>query len=476
MHVATSELPDRASLEYLKKLAKERLRELRRRNPDARLAAAQLAVARDHGFTSWRALKAEVDRRSAGAPTPFFAACAAGDVAALRDLLARDPELVRARNPEGSIGLHLAVRHPDAVRLLLEHGADPNARDTGDNALPLHFAAGGGHLESVRAVLDAGSDVQGAGDLHQLDTIGWATVFDAARRDVVNLLVQRGARHHVFSAIALGDLDLLRRVVAQDPNAIRRRLSRFEQEQTALHYVIAPADGLVGGRFRTGDHYRTLQLLVELGADLEARDAKGRTPLAVAMLRGDKEAMRLLHAAGAKQPTLEATREPPAKLAASIRRLTPMLGVPDVEATVAWYRSIGFELEGSHGEEGRRDWACVRFGSAAIMFIPSDDRWRGETARLSLWLHTDRLDDLYALLKQRQLERARATLAGESTEGPELRFTVDLYTAFYGQREFGIRDPNGIQLMFAQPVEEAASGASDLSVANARGATLGGEA
>ena len=51
-----------------------------------------------------------------------------------------------------------------------------------------------------------------------------------------------------------------------------------------MHYVIAPADGLVGGLFRTGDHYRTLEALIDLGADLEAGDAKGRTPLAVAML------------------------------------------------------------------------------------------------------------------------------------------------------------------------------------------------
>ena len=61
---------------------------------------------------------------------------------------------------------------------------------------------------------------------------------------MVDLLVARGARHHVFTAIALGDVDLLRRVVEDDPKALSRRLSRFEQEQTPLHYVIAPADGL----------------------------------------------------------------------------------------------------------------------------------------------------------------------------------------------------------------------------------------
>lgn len=448
--MSSSDLPDRASLEYLKKLAKQRLRELRRTDPRARLAAAQLAVARDHGFSSWRALKAEVDRRRAPAVGAFFAACRSGDVAALRELLDRQPDLAR-EHKDGTTGLHLAVPHVDAVRLLLDRGADPNARDEGDNALPLHFAAGGGHVESVRALLDAGSDVHGHGDLHKMDVIGWATCFAEARRDVVDLLVARGARHHIFSAIALGDLDLVRRVVDREPGEIGRRLSRFEQEQTALHYAVAPADGLVGGTFRTGEHYRTLELLIELGADVEAVDAKGRTALAVAMLRGDQEAMRLLHAAGAHEPRSREAR--PSKdtlssLHASIGKLTPMLGVPDIEAAVAWYRSIGFELAGSHAGEGNMDWASVRFGDAEIMFVPSS-----EATALSLWIRTDRLDDLYSVLKRRQLERSRAALAAEPTDEPEVRFKRDLYTAFYGQREFSIQDPNGVELNFYQPVE-----------------------
>ncbi len=386
--------------------------------------------------------------------TAFFAACRAGDLRAVKDLLDRHPSLVAERTPDGGTGLHLAVRHPEAMRLLLERGADPNARDVGDNALPLHGAAGGGPIESVQLLLDAGSDVHGFGDLHRMDVIGWATVFAEPRRDVAALLVARGARHHVFSAIALGDLDLLRGVVAEDPQAIRRRLSRFEQEQTALHYVVAPADGLVGGTFRTGDHYRTLDLLIALGADLEAEDAKGRTPLAVAMLLGDQEAMRRLHAAGAKAPGIPAGSggKPIPDLAASIRGLTPMLGVPDVDATVAWYRSIGFELAGSHGEAGGIEWASVRLGDAEVMFVPSSVPWRETPAALSLWIRTDRLDEFYAFLKQRQLEHARAMLAGEASAGQDVRFKLDLHTAFYGQREFGIRDPNGVELMFFQPV------------------------
>jgi ankyrin repeat protein len=390
----------------------------------------------------------------------FFAACRSGDVHTLRELLAREPGLAREHH-SGTTGLHAAVHCPDAVRLLLEHGADPNVRDEGDNALPLHFAAGGGPLESVRLLLDAGSDVHGAGDLHQMDVIGWATIFAEARRDVVDLLVARGARHHVFTAIALGDVDLLRRLVASDPKALTRRLSRFEQEQTALHYVIAPADGLVGGLFRTGQHYRTLDALIELGADLETPDAKGRTPMAIAMLRGDEEAMRRLHTAGAKVPEAMTMPTPGtlSALGASITKLTPMLSVPNVAATVAWYRWLGFDLVGTDSEDGAEElgWACVRLGTAEIMFVPSTDSWRSQSAGTSVWLRTDRLDDLYAHLKQRQLERARALLAGDATGAPELRFTLDLYTAFYGQREFGILDLNGVQLMFAQSIEQKSS-------------------
>lgn len=73
---------------------------------------------------------------------------------------------------------------------------------------------------------------------------------------------------------------------------------------------------------------------------------------------------------------------------------------------------------------------------------------------MSLWFRTDRIDDLYSVLKRRQLERAREELTGETSDGPEVRFSVDLYSAFYGQREFGILDPNGVELMFSQPIHE----------------------
>ena len=446
----SNQLPDRASLEFLKKRAKERLGELRQREPRAKLADAQLTIARDYGFPSWRALKAEIDRRRAPLITVFFDACRSGDVATLRDLLARDPGLVRERTAEGSTGLHLAVSHLEAVHLLLEHGADPNARDAGDNAYPLHFAAGAGGVEAVRALLDAGADVHGVGDAHQLEVIGWATCFGpTVPSDVLAELLERGARHHIFSAIATRDLDAIQGLVEENPDALTRRLSRTENRQTALHYVIAPPDGLLGGGFRTGSHYAMLDLLIELGADLEAEDDRGRTPLAVAMLRGDEQAMRRLTAAGAKEPSHGPGLERQAsELGASITTVHPMIRVSNVRETIEWYRGIGFQLEGAHELDTEAAWAGMSLGGAYLMFVP------GGTSSLSrdvsFWLRTNRIDDVYASLKQRQLERARAVLAGETPRIPEARFTADIHDTFYGLREFSIVDVNGYVVNFAQ--------------------------
>lgn len=453
--MSKSQLPERASLEYLKKRAKENLIELRRNNPRAKLADAQLAIARDYGFPSWRALKAEIERRRAPTLAQFFAVCRDGDVATLRELLGREPGLVRARTPDGSTGLHQAVQHLNAVQLLLENGADVNARDVGDNAYALHFAGGAGGVEVVRALLDAGGDVHGVGDAHELEVIGWATCFGPIiPEDVVALLLERGAHHHVFSAIATRNLDAIRDVVENVPNALSRRLSRTENRQTALHYVIAPPDGLLGGGFRNGEHYAMLGLLIELGADLEATDDKGRTPLAVAMLRGDEEAMRRLKAAGAKVPKPAAGpsfEEAIRVVAKNVKKADAMISVPNVRAAVEWYKSIGFQLEGEHEIDTNAAWAGLSFGGWFLMVVPGGTA--GKRQAVSFWLRTDGVDDLYQVLKQRQMERSAAMLRNEKSEIPEARFVQDLHNAFYGEREFAIVDLNGYELHFVQAIE-----------------------
>lgn len=439
-------LPERASYEFLKKLAKERLAVLRAANPTAKLAATQLAIAREYGFSSWRALKMEIDRRRAPHLAGFIRACTAGDVDTLADLLTREPGLARERVSSGSTGLHLAVRHPDAIRLLLHHGADPNIRDDGDNASPLHLAAAHGNVESVRLLLDAGADVHGPGDLHQGNVIGWAA--GKGNQPVLDLLVARGARHHIFSAMALRDRGLVERLVEEDPHCLSRRRSRYEGGQTALHAAFAPPDGL--GFLAGAPDYAMLALLIELGADLEAKDDKGRTALEVALLRSDEEASRLLRAAGATEPEPAGAADDAmsvARLASSVKRSDPMFRVPDMRATLRWYRAIGFTVVDEYEDSGDLVFARLSFGRCEFTVSPGATTGPRD---VSLWLYTDRVKELYQQLKNRQIWAASdANRAVPDTF--EVPFEEDLYTPFYGGQQFSIRDINGLTLTFWHP-------------------------
>lgn len=74
-------LPAQPNLEHLKNEAKQRLKALRVQEPHAQLTEIQLAVARDYGFASWRALKTYIDEVTR---KRVFAAARAGDVEAVR--------------------------------------------------------------------------------------------------------------------------------------------------------------------------------------------------------------------------------------------------------------------------------------------------------------------------------------------------------------------------------------------------------
>lgn len=262
---ATPQLPDSPSLEWLRKRAKSRLAELREADPAAQLSDAQFELAKQYGFSSWRALKAHVD--SLTVDGQLAEAARAGHVEALAILLDEHPHKLNLRtSPYEQSLLHLAATngHLGAVDLLLRRGLEVNTRDGGDNAYAMHFAAGAGHLPVVRRLADAGGDVIGTGDDHGLEVIGWATCFEPCHVEVAEFLLSRGARHHIFSAIALNRADEVRRIVAADPTALSSRLTRNDDHRMPLHHAVLK------------NLPEMVELLLELGADPLAVDGSGQ--------------------------------------------------------------------------------------------------------------------------------------------------------------------------------------------------------
>ena len=114
-------------------------------------------------------------------------------------------------------------------------------------------------------------------------------------------------------------------------------------------------------------------------------------------------------------------------------KVTPMIHVPDVRATVDWYRDIGFEVVATYGNEGDGlSFAMVRWGKTEVMFNeggkPSTERRR----EVDLYVYTDNLDDVYQRLKD------RVEIVAQPNE------------TFYGMREFIIRDCNRFWITFGQ--------------------------
>lgn len=148
-----------------------------------------------------------VDR---GALLDVFDASALGETARLRSLVAADPTLANAVASDGFTPLGLAsfFGHPEAARLLLANGADPNlAAQNSTRVAPLHSAVAGGSDEIVRELLAHGADV------HARQVLGFTALHGAAVEgsdEMICLLLDHGADPYEKNDAGKTPVDLAR--------------------------------------------------------------------------------------------------------------------------------------------------------------------------------------------------------------------------------------------------------------------------
>jgi ankyrin repeat protein len=231
------QLPQKPNLEYLKKQAKELLRNM----PNGRLADAQHTLANEYGFATWAKLKSHVQALGLSPAEALQAAVCDSDPLRVRELLERHPEL-RAGIDEplpnygfGQHALFAAVQRSDraTIDVLLRAGADIGKRTE-------WWAGGFG-------------------------------VLDDCDPSLVEFLIERGAALNAHSASRLGIMPKLRELVEADPGVVH---ARGGDGQTPLHFAST---------------VEVAAFLLENGAELDARDVDHESTPAQYMLRVDQK-------------------------------------------------------------------------------------------------------------------------------------------------------------------------------------------
>lgn len=103
----------------------------------------------------------------------IFEAAATGRVERARELLKKDPELVKAYSPDGWTALHLNFGNLEIVKLLLDSRADINAVSrNGFSASPLQGAVASKKIDLARLLIARGANVncrgeEGGSPLHE---------------------------------------------------------------------------------------------------------------------------------------------------------------------------------------------------------------------------------------------------------------------------------------------------------------------
>lgn len=155
---------------------------------------------------------AEVDARDEAGRTPLHVAARGTSAETVGVLLERHAD-VNARDNEGKTPLHLARRSVAVVNLLLNFGADVNAKTPDSLQTPLHLLLDAEDSKIVPLLLDRGAD------LNARDNEGRTPLHYAAMTgspELVRTLVEAGADREARDAEGRTPADLARTAEKED--------------------------------------------------------------------------------------------------------------------------------------------------------------------------------------------------------------------------------------------------------------------
>ena len=260
----TRALPEKPSLDQLRKQAKELLKSYRAGQPDAvaeaerfeakpdptsfTLSDAQRVLARAYGFASWTKLKQHVDGVNIKA---FCDAVEKGDIATVRQLAKTRPKLVKL-SPDG------------------EH----------DERIALHVAVLNGNAEMTRTLMELGSDARRGIWPHRTATTAHAIATDRGCDEIVAIIEREEARRRkAMSAPGA--------TVSSTTNEILKAILEDRCEEAVKQLEADPS--LVAAcnvRGATPLHVAARKhnpgmtaWLLDRGAVADAKDEEGKTPL-----------------------------------------------------------------------------------------------------------------------------------------------------------------------------------------------------
>lgn len=260
---------------------------------NAMQANALILKASDHGCTAVVAAMLDggvnLEAQDRVGNTALIHAARAGQIAVVNILLARGADITH-RDAAGSTALFAAVERnqTQAALLLLGHGANPDTPGR-SGASPLAAAAFNAN-DAIAAALLA----------HHAD----ATAVDRTGKPPIVYAAARAATPIVLRLLATGI----------DVNA------RYANDLTVLMWASGYADGA-----SVADGVALVRELLVRGAQVEAADNRGRTPLMIAAERGHAEVIRLLLAHGANPARRDKQGKTAADLAdsAAVRAALP---------------------------------------------------------------------------------------------------------------------------------------------------------